>query len=429
MRRVLIVAIREFMETIRTKAFLFSLFFAPLVAFGGMYIVHRTTTGIKNDVQPAKRIAIWDETADVNVGRFLNQQFEEAQRAAPNRKLIPDFRRQPEPTMSKEQVNEQITDLKKQVRDAKLDALLFIPRDLSEGKASAQLFMVGRDMNSMLLADRVQHLVNNALIAVRCERNHLPLSVVKSVLEPTKVETIDVRTEAKHKAAGFEVGMMVPFFFIFLMFMSIFGVNGQMLTSVLEEKNSRVIEVILSAVSPYEFMAGKILGLSAAGIAVVIVWGAASFLAGAANGMTAVISPVLLVYFVIYFLLGFLLFSGLFAAVGSACNTIKEAQTLMMPVSLLAVIPLMGWMYFSQHPDAFWSRLLSFFPPLTPMLMILRISARPEISILEIIASMAVLAIGVVAVMWASGKVFRVGILMYGKAPTMRQLLRWIRYR
>ena len=219
--------------------------------------------------------------------------------------------------------------------------------------------------------------------------------------------------------------MVVPFFFMFMMFMGLMGVNQQMLTCIIEEKNSRVMEVILSAVSPYQFMAGKILGLTAVGLTVVGIWGIAVCGAAAYRGFSGVIHVANVGYFFIYFILGFLLFSSIFAAIGSACNTLKEAQNLVMPVSLLLVLPMVGWMYFTQYPEGLWATVLSFIPPLTPLLMMLRLAVRPDLPLIQVLGSIIVLAASVPLVMWASAKIFRIGILMYGKPPTPRELLRW----
>jgi ABC-2 type transport system permease protein len=137
----------------------------------------------------------------------------------------------------------------------------------------------------------------------------------------------------------------------------------------------------------------------------------------------------ILLYFIIYFVLGFLMFSSIMAGIGSVCNTIKEAQSLMMPISFLFVLPMMASPNLAQHPDGPLARGLSFLPPLTPMLMILRLASTPEPSFLEVFASIILLAAFVLAVMWVAAKVFRTGILMYGKRPGLWEVLRWLRQR
>jgi ABC-type Na+ efflux pump permease subunit len=251
--------------------------------------------------------------------------------------------------------------------------------------------------------------------------------VIKDIRQEIPIERMEITAREAKKQDAFPGKMMVPFFFMFLMFAGTVGANQHLLTSVIEEKNSRIVEVVLSSVSPFQFMAGKILGLSAISLTVVCFWGLAAYGAATYHGMTGIVNVTNVGYFLIYFVLGYLLFSSIFVAIGSACNTLKEAQSFMMPVMLVLVMPMIAWMYFTQHPNALWSVVLSFIPPVTPMVMILRLSARPDISLVQIFASIIVLAASVPLVMWASARIFRTGILMYGKPASPRELLRWLR--
>jgi ABC-2 type transport system permease protein len=219
---------------------------------------------------------------------------------------------------------------------------------------------------------------------------------------------------------------------MFLMFMGIFGMGQHILTSVIEEKNSRVMEVLLSAVSPFELMCGKIMGLAGISLTVIILWAAAACgtaYYGAARWWHVNIDlpTEILPYFAIYFVLGFLMFSSILAGIGSVCNTLKEAQSLMMPITFIFILPMVAWFNLAQHPDGLLARVLSFLPPLTPMVMTLRLASTPPPSFLEVFASIILLAAFVPAVMWVAAKVFRTGILMYGKRPGLREVIHWLR--
>jgi ABC-2 type transport system permease protein len=203
----------------------------------------------------------------------------------------------------------------------------------------------------------------------------------------------------------------------------------QILSSIIEEKSSRIIEVLLSAVSPFELMAGKIVGLVGIGITVTGLWGIAAYAAARSQGLSVDVTGQLMLYFVVYYILGFLMFSSILAGVGSVCNTLKETQSLMMPIMMVFIIPLLGWFKLVQSPGGMLARVLSFFPPVTPMVMILRLSATSDTPAVEILGSIVLLAAAVLGVMWAAAKVFRTGILMYGKRPGPREILRWLRQR
>jgi ABC-2 type transport system permease protein len=199
-----------------------------------------------------------------------------------------------------------------------------------------------------------------------------------------------------------------------------------MLSSIIEEKNSRIVEVLLSVVSPFELMAGKILGLAGIGLTVTSIWGLVAYGAARQQGFEIEIGTSLIVYFLIYYILGFVLYCALLSGVGSICNTIKESQSLMMPVMLLLVIPLIFWMPLAQDANGVAAKVLSFIPPATPMLMMLRLSSGADIWFVEIVASILLLAVSVIAAIWVSAKVFRTGVLMYGKRPSLREVARWL---
>ena len=169
--------------------------------------------------------------------------------------------------------------------------------------------------------------------------------------------------------------MMVPFAFMYLIFLGIVGMGQHMVSSIIEEKNSRIIEVLLSAISPFELMAGKIAGLAAVGLAVTALWGAAAYGAARWQGIQIDIGAGLLVSALVYYILGFVLFSAILAGVGSVCNTIKETQSLMMPIMLVFVIPMIAWPRLAQEPNGELARVLSYVPPTTPMVMVLRLSS------------------------------------------------------
>lgn len=211
---------------------------------------------------------------------------------------------------------------------------------------------------------------------------------------------------------------------------------GQLLlTSVIEEKTSRVVEVMASAVSPSSLLAGKLLGVGAAGLTQFLVWALsllAFSLAGA--GMMAAsgvkmpeVSPLLLGGLLVYFLLGFLLYSALFAAVGACVNTSQEAQSLAFPVMAPLIAGVMMFPMVMQAPDSPVSVVLSLIPFFTPLLMFLRIAVLTP-PMWQIALSVVLTGLTIAGVLFMAARIYRVGILMYGKRPTFPEILRWIRH-
>jgi ABC-2 type transport system permease protein len=217
---------------------------------------------------------------------------------------------------------------------------------------------------------------------------------------------------------------MVPFFFMYLMFLGIISSGQQMVSSVIEEKNSRIIEVLLSAVSPFELMAGKIIGLAGTGLTLVILWAIGAFLTARSQNINIDVTGEIIVYFAIYYILGYLLISSIMVAAGSVCNTIKETQSLMMPLTMIFIIPLVSWFKVAQDSNGMLSRIFSFIPPMTPLVMMARFSSGSEIWIVEIFATIILLVVTVFVAIWAAAKIFRTGILMYGKRLSVREVCR-----
>jgi ABC-2 type transport system permease protein len=166
----------------------------------------------------------------------------------------------------------------------------------------------------------------------------------------------------------------------------------------------------------------------AVGAVVLCVWGAAGFVSAQSRGVTHVISLSRVGFVVLYFVPGFLLLSSMMATIGAACNTLKEAQSMASPLSMLNIIPVLFWYPISKFPQALASVLLSFVPPITPFIMILRICSDPDVPLWQIVATQVVLWASVVGMVWVAAKVFRVGVLMYGKPPTLAEMARWLRY-
>jgi ABC-2 type transport system permease protein len=147
------------------------------------------------------------------------------------------------------------------------------------------------------------------------------------------------------------------------------------------------------------------------------------------QGLVLDIPPRMIVYFVLYYVLGFLLITSILAAIGSVCNTLKDAQSLIMPIMLLLILPMVSWPNILQDPNGAWSRVLSFVPLTAPMVMILRLASGQSIAVVEILASLAILGASVPAAIWAGGRIFRTGILLYGKRPSLIEMVHWLRSR
>ena len=319
---------------------------------------------------------------------------------------------------------------KAQLRSGRTEAYIVIDQNIIDGAGRAHVYTYKSKPTTMDAIWAVEEFIRNAVVEQRCKVQNISAKLLADIRN-VPVERVEIGEAANEQRVQNQnqtmVKMMVPFFFMFMIYMGIMGIGQQMLSSVIEEKNSRIIEMLLSVVSPFELMAGKILGLGAIGLTIVGLWTTVSYGSIVSQGISVDISGKLLVCFVVYYILGFLLFSSLLAAIGSICNTLKETQELMMPIILVMVLPMVAWFKLVQSPDGIFARVLSLVPPVSPLVMPLRISAGSNVSNIEILASVGLLAASVLLMMWLAGKIFRTGILMYGKRPSLREISRWLR--
>jgi ABC-2 type transport system permease protein len=423
MQKILKIAQREYIETVKTKMFIISVLMTPLIIVVILLFSNRLSRSITGP-HPPRKVIVADLSKELT--DQIKASFDEYNASNPERQIL----------LQELQTDESADKLAKdKVRSGQLDLYIVLEKDSVEGNGKICSYTRGTKMTDLDLVSTAEDLLNRAVVNQRCKLRNVSPQLLAELRRRVPVEHVDIESASQEKRIneGEQVAKtMVSFFCMFLMFMGIFGTGQHMLNSVIEEKNSRVIEVLLSAVSPFQLMAGKIIGLAGISLTVVSLWavtayGTTYYAAAHLWDININIPAEIIPYFIIYFILGFLLFSSLLAGVGSMCNTIKEAQSLLMPISLIFVLPMVTWIYLVEHPNEVPARVMSFVPPLTPMVMILRMASDQHLSFLEIFASIILLAVSVPAVMWAAAKVFRTGILMYGKQPKLAEILRWIR--
>ncbi|MFQ5855756.1 MAG: ABC transporter permease [Anaerolineae bacterium] len=242
--------------------------------------------------------------------------------------------------------------------------------------------------------------------------------------DPVNLSTVDLAGD-EEKALN-PLDFVVPYAFSVLLVISIFTSSGFLLQSVTEEKENRVVEVLLSSLSPMQLMVGKILGLGILGLIQVVVWfGAVWGLGGVAAASFAVLSGFRIPLSVatlstVYFLLGYLLFAAFMAAAGAASTTLREGQQVAGIVSIVAAVPFMLTSLLFANPDSVVIKILSYFPLTAPIMMMQRL-ALDEVAPLEIASSIGLLVAGIIVGMWGAAKIFRMGILMYGQRLGVRQ--------
>jgi ABC-2 type transport system permease protein len=411
--KLITVAWREFLATIRTKAFVLSVLLMP-----GLIMVSALGAGWaqkigQSEKLPVRRIAVVDHTGVVFeplLARVAEHNAERPQQRLELERVAPGAPDEPA--------------LRARVLSGDLYAYLILAADAVETDAGCVL---ARHDSQFETGRRIESMVNEAVVAARLRSAGLNPAQLAALQRPVPLRALDPKT-GQPVGGDDAVRMLTPYAFMFLLFIGTFAISQGLLTSLIEEKSSRVVEVLLSAVSPTQLMAGKILGTVLVGFVLLAIWGGVGVLAAHSYNVAELVTGYRLTLALLYFVPGFLLISSLLAAVGSACNELKDAQGMVFPLSVITIIPMIFGPYFVEFPASVLSIVLSYVPPITPFIMVLRICADPDTPAWQIVTTLALLWAAVGATVWAAGKVFRTGVLMYGKPPSLRELLHWVRY-
>ncbi|MBM4467277.1 MAG: ABC transporter permease [Chloroflexi bacterium] len=311
-----------------------------------------------------------------------------------------------------------------------IEALLLIPGDyLDTGRVIG--YSKGRGLPTAISVseERIRPFLVDHLLAGQVDeglraRVRAPMNLLPVSLAP--------QGEGSEDIASFVANIAIPYAFSILLVMAIFTSSGFLLQGVSEEKESRVIEILLSSLTPIELLAGKILGLGALGLAQILFWlGCGWALIGIAVTGLALFGAITLdvatiVLALVYFLLGYLLFATLMASAGSLGTSAREGQQIAGIFSGLTAIPFMVSSFIWTNPNSLLVQILSYVPLTSPVMMLQRLGMT-EVPLYQIALSLILLILGIGGALWAGAKVFRMGLLMYGKRPSVAEIWRALR--
>ncbi len=430
MNKTLKIAQREYVVNVRRKSFLIGIFLMPLFIAGISILPGILAKKAMEGVGQTRRVAIVDLTGQLypEVKKML-----EEQRGGP-KYIVEEIK------ATGEDLQKRQTELNERVQKKQLDTYVVIGskvvgshsipveefRKQYGDSPDHKIQFYSRNVADFGESARIQGAVTRAIIDRRLIDLNIDPAVTAKASWNINIETLEVKKGEAKETQGL-TSFFGAFAFVMLLFFGL-QISGQtLMQSVIEEKNSRIMEVLLSSVSPKELMRGKILGLGAVGLTMMVLWAAVGYTAARLRNFDVASLPNV-GYMLVFFLLGYAFFGTLMATVGSVCNSEKEAQQLLMPIMLSLVLPLMVWFYIAQRPDSTFSRVLSVIPFTVPMIMMLRIAIQtPATS--QIVISVIVMLISIWVCLQASTRVFRTGILMYGKRPSLKEIARWVRYK
>jgi ABC-type Na+ efflux pump permease subunit len=274
-----------------------------------------------------------------------------------------------------------------------------------------------------LITDQVTKAIVRTRLAVNGEDPEQVLAMTSLRRPEAKIITKD----GQEKTSGELQQFLVPMGFMMLLWISVFTSGQFLMTSTIEEKSNRIMEVLLSAISPMQLMTGKIVGQMGAGLLILGVYSGFGITSLVFFNRGDLLDPVSFLFLIAFFFIAFFTIAAMMAAVGSAVTDIHEAQALMMPIMLVVLIPMILMMPIISNPSGRMATIMSFVPPISPFVMVLRMSSSQPPPVWQLWAALAIGIVTVYIALKMAAKIFRIGVLMYGKPPNLATLIRWAR--
>ncbi len=407
--KTFIVARHEFLKTIRRKEFLFMTFAFPL-----LLAVIAIIPSLLVSTTPAEdqRVGYIDMTGSFDFPESLTREGFSVGPLGANPSTIGFVE------------YEESSEARGALQSGQISSYLIVPADFLE-TGVIELYTSEKEMSvsGVELSDDLSNIVINSLLKDRVDE-----PVLQRVKNPINLKMYNIGDNGESSEQGFAeilTSFGLPFLTAFLLFFSIFSASGYLLRGVAEEKENRIMEVLLSSATPIELLTGKIMGLGAVGLLQIIVWFSV-IIFGGGYALPVKIEPMLLFLALIYFLLGYLFFASMMAGIGAVTGSLQESQQVAGIFTFVAAFPLMFMQLILTKPDSPLAVFLSLFPFTSPASMLARIGAS-EVPFYQIAVSLFILFVSIHAVIIISSRLFRVYLLMYGKRPGVKEILKNIR--
>ena len=404
MHNIWLIAKREYTERIKTKGFLIATILIPLLMGGGLF-------GVATLAEKSKTTA---HIAVVGTQPQLEADLKRELENGKNSKMTVDVL----------SASTEHAVLDREMANKLLDGYLVIVPAAVQGQRPTFDF-TPRSTADLATSSAIEQALHRVLT-----REYLADKGVSETETAALLAPVTLNVLGKNGAHGnSRTSFLVAYVLFFLMYMVVLLYGMNVARSIIEEKTSRVFEVLLATIKPDELLAGKILGVGAVGLTQVAIWMVAAGLIAARLGATSgvQISMPQVVFFIVYFALGYALYSAVAAALGAMTNSEQELQQLNMFLMIPLFFSMLMLMPVVTNPNSLMSRIVSQIPFCAPLLMDLRISiSMPQPW--EIALSIGLILITIYAVLWVSSRIYRVGILMYGKKPNLPEILRWLKY-
>ena len=436
MKKTLAVFKREYLASVRRRMFIVMTFLLPLLMGGFMYVI----VALAERGVGEKRVAVLDGTGEFR-STFSKQevvQIPSPGAARKGRRSLPstidvDYVDAHAQTNLDEAAKPYLTRLASEDKKQRLDGVFVIPSN-AISNSDTHLKYFSRSATDFMSEARLSSLTNNAVQRKRLASRGMSDDELDRVMTSLNVDSVQVSKTGEQKKGGAQ-NFLVGFVMTALLFVPSFVYGLEIMRGIIQEKTDRVVEVLVSSMSSTQLLVGKILGVAAVGLTQISVWFVmASMVGGGVKAVAAVagenfmqlVRPSTFVYFAIFFLLAYLTYVCIYAIGGAACNTEREAQQLIMPLTMVMMLPWFLLSIIITNPDSPMSTAFSMAPLFGPLTMYVRtLVADPPMWHIAITILVSIVTIAVL--FWVTAKIFRVGILSYGKRPTIPELMRWIK--
>jgi ABC-2 type transport system permease protein len=421
MRKVLAIIKREYLVRARTRWFLIGTIITPLMLLGSiLFPIIFATSGSQS------HIVILDQSGDPGLFEAIKKRMAADQSFSIN--SSDEAFAQSIPSQIVVPSDKDIDEVRRElIQKDSNSAYILLRAGVFDGK---EFEYYAKNVSDFSL-ERLRRLISSAIIERRLVRAGLNPEQVNQYMRPVEMKTFKIGSKGETEEKGGAV--WIAFVMLFFIYVTLITYGISVMRGVIEEKQSRIVEVLISSARPFQMMLGKLIGIGLVGLTQYMIWVASvlmllgiSFFAGRKLDLPTL--PIsLLAYFIIYFLLGYFLFATLYAMVGSMVSSEEDAQQLQMPLTMLNVVPVTIFWLVVRDPNSAIATMLSMVPFFAPTLMMARIAIGPP-PFWQILLSMLLMLASILGATWVAGRIYRVGILMYGKRPSIAELGRWLRY-
>jgi ABC-2 type transport system permease protein len=419
---------REYVERVRTKAFWFSTLIIPIFFLGyvGIQIsASRKTGGERHIVVVDPSGALVQPLAQELSAVEAEQNEKHSETKGPHW-IVTRYEGGADLETAKES-------LRKQVLAKTINGYLILdPTKLARDSQDVEYYST--TVSDFIVLNQLERALNRIRMRQKMEKQGLSPELANELEKRITFNTFKVTESGTAEEKG--AGIMAAVIFMILMYTTLIIYGSQVMRGVIEEKSNRIVEIVIASVRPTELMLGKMIGIGLVGLTQYLVWsfvamnlslpGIATLVAAGDMGMPRIPAS-MLVYFIVFFILGYFVYAGIYMAIAAPFNTDQEAQQLSMIPIVLILAGMMIYPAVMNNPSSSTSVLFSLIPFTASMVMFLR-TAVSEPPAWQIALSMAILLATTIGMAWFAGRVYRVGILMYGKKPTIPEILRWVRY-